>query len=253
MPDDFDECTTYHLRDRATVTASNVAGQWRSHLLPHSGSATRNTARQHSSRRRIVEGIVKWSEEFIEQPHEIFGGLPVCPFARAARLKQTIRFEVRHFDLDDTLEPHGDIMTLVREFADQDATAGHFETLFVVHPDSRQGLPALLAFVARLNVRMSESGLSEFQAFEAHPQSDFRVGKPLHAAFAVSELPGSQSHSVEEGLGLAAGLTLLLPILVGDASRRRNAPGVIRLAYRSCRAARRRKSLRRPWHFSLVV
>ena len=47
----------------------------------------------------------------------------MCPFARAARLKRTIRFEVRHFDLDDTLDPDGEIMTLVREFA-EDATAG---------------------------------------------------------------------------------------------------------------------------------
>jgi hypothetical protein len=123
----------------------------------------------------IVDAVVRWSEEFIEQPHEIFGGLPVCPFARAARLKQTIRVEVRHFDLDDTLEPDGELMSLVREFA-QDATAGHLETLFVIHPDSRENLPALLAFVARLNARMSESELSEFQAFEAHPESDFRVG-----------------------------------------------------------------------------
>jgi len=123
----------------------------------------------------VIDAVVRWSEEFIEQPHEIFGGLPVCPFARAARLKRTIRFEVRHFDLADTLEPDGEIMTLVREFA-QDATAGHRETLFVIHPDSRQSLPALLAFVARLNVRMAESELSPLQAFEAHPESNFRVG-----------------------------------------------------------------------------
>src|SRR5207245_2145443 len=57
-----------------------------------------------------------------------------------------------------------------------DAPAGHCETLFVIHPDSRQSLPALLAFVARLNVRMAESELSPLQAFEAHPESNFRVG-----------------------------------------------------------------------------
>lgn len=55
----------------------------------------------------LIDAVVKWSENFIEQPHEIFGGLPVCPFARAARLKETIRFEVRPFDLDDTLDAGG--------------------------------------------------------------------------------------------------------------------------------------------------
>jgi hypothetical protein len=59
----------------------------------------------------IVDAVVRWSEEFIEQPHEIFGGLPICPFARAARLKQAIRFEVRPFALDDPLEPRGELLT----------------------------------------------------------------------------------------------------------------------------------------------
>ena len=67
----------------------------------------------------VLDAVLRWSEQFIEQPHEVFGGLPVCPFARAARLKQTIRFEIRPFALDDPLEFHGDIMALVREFADQ--------------------------------------------------------------------------------------------------------------------------------------
>jgi hypothetical protein len=59
----------------------------------------------------VVDAVIKC--EFIEQPHDIFAGLPVCPFARAARLKQTIRFEVRRrFALDDPLEPTGDIPKL---------------------------------------------------------------------------------------------------------------------------------------------
>lgn len=123
----------------------------------------------------IVDAVVRWSEEFVEQPHEIFGGLPICPFARAARLKQAIRFEVEPFALDDPLEPRGKLLTLVREFAAQ-AADGAFETLFVIHPDPRQPLPGLLDFVARLNARMTASELHELQAFEAHPESRFQVG-----------------------------------------------------------------------------
>ena len=124
----------------------------------------------------VIDAVVRWSEEFIEQPHEIFGGLPVCPFARAARLRQTIRFDVRPFALDDPLEPNGEILSLVREFTRR-ATAGNLETLFVVHPDPRQSLPDLLGFVGRLNTRMAQGELSGFQAFEAHPRSKFRVGR----------------------------------------------------------------------------
>jgi hypothetical protein len=123
----------------------------------------------------VIDAVVKWSEDFIEQPHEIFGGLPVCPFARAARIKQTIRFEVRPFAFDDPLEPNGDILTLVREFVEE-ASGGRLDTLFVIHPDPGQALSDLLAFVARLNSNMADGELHAFQAFEAHPESQFRVG-----------------------------------------------------------------------------
>jgi hypothetical protein len=123
----------------------------------------------------VIDAVIKWSEEFVEQPHELFGGLPICPFARAARIKQTIRFEVHPFELDDPLEPNGDILTLVREFV-KETSAGRLETLFVIHPDPGQALSNLLAFVARLNSRMADGDLYEFQAFEAHPASQFCVG-----------------------------------------------------------------------------
>src|SRR5262245_22896578 len=62
----------------------------------------------------IVAAMEQWSEEFIEQPHPIVGDLPVCPFAKAARLKKSIRFEVLPFDAADSLEPDGAILSLVR-------------------------------------------------------------------------------------------------------------------------------------------
>jgi hypothetical protein len=123
----------------------------------------------------VIEAVVRWSEGFIERPHEMFGGLPVCPFAKAARLKQTIRFEVRAFAMDDPLDEEGDLLTLVREFAHQTRLDG-LETLFVIHPDRAQRLQDLEAFVRRLNARLAAGDLREFQAFEAHPESDFRVG-----------------------------------------------------------------------------
>src|SRR5438067_7207372 len=83
----------------------------------------------------VVDAVMKWSEDFIERPHAIFGGLPICPFARAARLKETIRFEVRSFAMDDPLDGDSD--------------------LFVIHPDRVQRLQDLEAFVQRLNARMA--------------------------------------------------------------------------------------------------
>ncbi len=125
----------------------------------------------------IIQEVLQWSEEFIETPHPIFGDLPVCPFARAARLRDSIRFEVRAFAAEDPLEAGGDLMALVARFA-ADETAGRAETLFVVHP-RRDAMPseALERFVARLNQRMrATDDLAGLVAFEAHPASEFQVG-----------------------------------------------------------------------------
>lgn len=124
----------------------------------------------------VIDAVMKWSEDFIEEPHEIFGGLPVCPFARAARLKKAIRFEVRPFALDDPLEEGGELLSLVGEFARQEES-GEVETLFVIHPDTAQPLQDLESFVQRLNARLAGGCLRGFQAFEAHPRSNFRVGE----------------------------------------------------------------------------
>src|SRR5262245_66358577 len=94
----------------------------------------------------VVAAIERWSAEFTEPPHHIVGDLPVCPFARAARLKKSIRFEVLPFDADDPLERDGAILTLVRELPQR----RELETLFVIHPEpARIGAQPLEAFVAR--------------------------------------------------------------------------------------------------------
>jgi hypothetical protein len=135
----------------------------------------------------VIAAMERWSEEFIEQPHHMVGDLPVCPFAKAARLEKAIRFEVMPFDPADPLEPDGTIPTLVRELPQHP----ELETLFVIHPepvriDRRQGREA---FVARLNARMAaEPSMQILEAFEAHPHSEFcirestRAGVPSRAS-----------------------------------------------------------------------
>lgn len=40
----------------------------------------------------MIDAFIHYMEDFIEKPHDAFGGLPVCPFARPARLRGRLSF-----------------------------------------------------------------------------------------------------------------------------------------------------------------
>jgi hypothetical protein len=134
-------------------------------------------ARRADRTEEVVAGVLAWSANTLETPHPAFGGLPVCPFARAARLKEAIRFEVRAFSVDDPLDPDGWLLALIADFAREEAT-GARETLFVIHPQRRaMSAAALEAFVTRLDRRLRAiPRLAGLRVFEAHPDSEFQVG-----------------------------------------------------------------------------
>jgi hypothetical protein len=77
----------------------------------------------------VVAAVVKWSQEFIEQPHDVFGGLPVCPFAKAARLKDTVH--------PDRAEGVRDLEAFVQRLNERLATSELREfQAFEAHPES---------------------------------------------------------------------------------------------------------------------
>jgi hypothetical protein len=39
---------------------------------------------------QLRQDILSWSENFVERPHPALGGWALCPFARSARLKNTV-------------------------------------------------------------------------------------------------------------------------------------------------------------------
>lgn len=134
-------------------------------------------ARRDDRAEAVVTEVLAWSANALERAHPIFGGLPVCPFARAARLKGTIRFEVRAFSVNDPLDLGGELLELIADFA-REETAGAYETLFVIHPERHaMSVDALEAFVARLDGRLRAlPRFAELRVFEAHPDSAFQVG-----------------------------------------------------------------------------
>jgi hypothetical protein len=77
--------------------------------------------------------------------------------------------------MDDPLDAGSSLFALVSEFTEQ-SKSSDLETPFVIHPDRAQRLQNLEAFVQRLNACMADGALQGFVAFEAHPDSNFRVG-----------------------------------------------------------------------------
>ena len=93
-----------------------------------------------------------------------------------SRFKGTIDWEVYPFDVGDTLDEDGDLMTMIEAFASDTAS----ERLFVIHPDRRAvAAPALEGFVRRLNARLAGiPSLADLRAFEAHPDRRVGAGAP---------------------------------------------------------------------------
>jgi hypothetical protein len=165
----------------------------------------------------VIGAMLQWSEDFIEKPNWVFEDLPVCPFAKAARPKKTIQFELMPFDLDDPLEHGGAILSLALSLLRDPA----LETLFVIHPHPNQvEAHELEAFVARLNERLAASDVTgDLEAFEAHPDSEFSVGGVY-----TRRAPYPSFQILRRSLlRFAAGLRLLRPVHAGDAPRRRHA------------------------------
>jgi hypothetical protein len=59
--------------------------------------------------------MVEYMKEFLEKPHWLFPGLPVCPFARKARLENRILYKVHRFSLDADLNPDSPVMRMISE------------------------------------------------------------------------------------------------------------------------------------------
>jgi len=113
--------------------------------------------------------MVEYMKEFLEKPHWLFPGLPVCPFARKARLENRILYKVHRFSLDADFLPDSPAVRMISEFRQEKC----YEVLLVVHPD-KQAMTnfQMQQFIARLNQKISIAGLI---AFGGHPDEGFNI------------------------------------------------------------------------------
>lgn len=113
----------------------------------------------------VVGEFLRYLREVIEKPHPAFGGLPVCPFARKARLAGKIHFVVAplKLDLDDP-----------EMWSEIDALTDPESVVTFVHPD-KDGVTAgaVAAFTEALNGRLRVYGKT---AFGGHPGDTLEVG-----------------------------------------------------------------------------
>lgn len=117
----------------------------------------------------VIYHMVEYMNEFLEKPHPIFGGLPICPFARKARLEAQILYKVCRFWTHTDLNPDSSVIRIINEFCQE----GRYEVLLVIHPERQAMTPlAMQQFIDCLNEKISATGLI---AFGGHPDDDFNI------------------------------------------------------------------------------
>jgi hypothetical protein len=117
----------------------------------------------------LINLMVEYMKEFLEKPHPVFGGLPVCPFARKARLEDRILYKVDRFWPHTDLNPDSSVIRIISEFCQEN----RYEVLLVIHPENQVMTRfEMQKFIDCLNEKISAAGLV---AFGGHPADDFNI------------------------------------------------------------------------------
>ncbi len=119
---------------------------------------------------KVIAAMTQYLQDVLEQPHPVFGDLPLCPFAKQARLQSKIDFQVQRFQLDDLASLSSPLMSIIQQFAQ---THQH-DVLLVIHPDP-QTMISLDRFqhgVDCLNTHLQPLNLT---VFGGHPADPFHI------------------------------------------------------------------------------
>lgn len=116
----------------------------------------------------VIERMVQYLETVLEQPHPVFGGLPVCPFSKKARLQNKIFYQVLVLTLDQ-LQAGSELRRAIASFQE---SKQHDVLLFISPDEQALSVDQVSVFVEQLNQSLAPSGLT---AFGGHPQDSFNV------------------------------------------------------------------------------
>ncbi|PSB26980.1 hypothetical protein [Stenomitos frigidus] len=116
----------------------------------------------------IIEKMIQYLETVLEQPHPVFGGLPICPFSKKARLQNKIFYKVIALAMDQ-LQAGSELRQAIASFHE----SKQHDVLVVISPDhDALTVEQVQAFVEQLNDRIAPMRLT---AFGGHPQDPFNV------------------------------------------------------------------------------
>jgi hypothetical protein len=118
---------------------------------------------------KIINFMKKYIQTYIEKPNAIFGNMPICPFAKKARLDNKICYVVYAFEPCGNLSQYSDLLDLIRKFRKNQA----YEILLVTHPDQQAfSLEEMNSFMQDLNTLIHPLGLV---ALSGHPLDEFNI------------------------------------------------------------------------------
>lgn len=117
----------------------------------------------------IIDEMVRYLSSTLEQPHSVFGELPICPFARQARLNHQIQFWVHPFDRTSIADSSSELMCVIDQFSQTPS----FVVLMLIHPcPTAFTLREFEQYLRELNDQIAAVNLI---AFGGHPEDSFNV------------------------------------------------------------------------------
>jgi hypothetical protein len=111
---------------------------------------------------KVIEVMKKYLIDFVEKPHPAFGNLPICPFAKKARIENKLLYKVMKLDVFDAL-----MQTLKWH-----ENPGDTQALIMVHPTKDISWEEYSHESKRFQdcLDVADVGLS---LFVSHPESDY--------------------------------------------------------------------------------
>lgn len=116
-------------------------------------------------RDRIVSEIESRNMSLVEQKHPYFSDLPICPFARNARLKRLIKYVVCDFDLQDDFGPESFLSQEIATWRSEDG----WEMLWFFSPDVGMPYGPYMHLYERFRVHCLTQNCLGFAGHKDHP------------------------------------------------------------------------------------